>query len=956
MAEDAGSIFSSVRIKLNELNADILACETAFDKLGGNIAAMSSNYSNITGKQYFAALKKIQTEIDNINAATKTGALTEQQAINRLIDLRKKELEILQKRAISEAGSNKETIAAIQNSQKALTALTEKQKLLGGETEKTGIITEKLRGLLTFAGATAAITAIAGAMKQCVEQFSTAQVSAQRLDLALKLNNMEDARKGLYALADGLQNLAGIDGDYVRQLEAELVAQGRSEQQIKDLITAAAGLSSVTGDDLATSLEQLNKMYEGVAPRSSALKAITDNLTEAQLRNGEGVKIVREKYEGYIGQVGTMQTANNKLKESFGDFMESVGSRAEEFQQIIDFYAKGFKNLSKVLDEATKEEKITRLITPMLEERTNLTKLAKDMAKSGITWGDVVESLTKKYEKLQATQKAFGKSADLSPEINQTLSLLSYARDMSAKEAEAAEALQKKAEAAKKTTGQTKELTDAQKEYNAAITTSLQNQKETGDVEAGLKERISLTKKYIRTLIELKAPTDAAKKALAGYEYQLATLSNAKSLEKIRDDIDKLTLSSAALKEKQREQQIEAIENAGKEKDGHEEVIRALREQWAIEDEIQAKQEKSKAIDGLETQIEKIKDLKDKTKDYLETERTRLLMVAEASGATGTQLEYLEDKINKIFDALSDSKGPKTFQENMKSIADVADAVVDYMGDMLSAIDDLIQQSYDAQIEAAESAAEARQEALEEAQDAQREALDAEAEHALELIEYDGLTYEQYLQKRVDDAKAAGDAEALAEAEKDLKKYQAQEEYEKKKADLEKRQAEERARLEKQAAYDAKMLEYEAALAAWKINLAMAIAQAALATVKAVASMPDPVSMTIAGIAIGALGAIQVGVIANNKPAKPTLEAATGGLVPPRYGGTAVTVAENGAGELLLNNSAQGAAMMRDFARAIVAEMGGGGGQTIRVPVYLDQRQIAEAVAESINNGQVAIR
>lgn len=166
MSVDAGSISSSVRIKLDQLNADINACKTAFDQLGGNLAASAANYANITGKQYVSALKKIQSETDNITAAAKAGAISQQQATAKLIQLRQQELTILQKRAISEAGSNKATIAAIKNTEAGLKSLIEKQKLLGDQTESTSMVGQKMESMFSVAGIIGGLTALAAGLKK----------------------------------------------------------------------------------------------------------------------------------------------------------------------------------------------------------------------------------------------------------------------------------------------------------------------------------------------------------------------------------------------------------------------------------------------------------------------------------------------------------------------------------------------------------------------------------------------------------------------------------------------------------------------------------------------------------------------------------------------------------------------------------------------------------------------
>lgn len=70
---------------------------------------------------------------------------------------------------------------------------------------------------------------------------------------------------------------------------------------------------------------------------------------------------------------------------------------------------------------------------------------------------------------------------------------------------------------------------------------------------------------------------------------------------------------------------------------------------------------------------------------------------------------------------------------------------------------------------------------LKEGLSATLKALDVEEKDRLDKIEYDGLTEKQHLEKKLADAKAAGDAEAQAEAQKALDKYNVEADYQAKK-------------------------------------------------------------------------------------------------------------------------------------------------------------------------------
>jgi len=124
MSVDAGSVSASVRIKLSELNSDISACKTAFDNLGKEFTDQATKYSTLAGGRYVNSLKTISKEIGNVEGAAKAGALTEEQAVNRLIQLRQTELKILQDKAVKEGTASSETVSAIKKTETALSLLS----------------------------------------------------------------------------------------------------------------------------------------------------------------------------------------------------------------------------------------------------------------------------------------------------------------------------------------------------------------------------------------------------------------------------------------------------------------------------------------------------------------------------------------------------------------------------------------------------------------------------------------------------------------------------------------------------------------------------------------------------------------------------------------------------------------------------------------------------------------
>jgi hypothetical protein len=201
---------------------------------------------------------------------------------------------------------------------------------LTASTQKTTDAFNGLNKILGAAGIGLSISAAIAFIKQSVIAFADAERAVTTLDMALKMRGMESSGAALKEYATQLQKLGVADDDLVIKLEAELVASGRSEAQIRSLIQASAGLSAVTGDSLDVSLEQLNKTLTGIAPRTAALKAVMGELTEEQLKNGEGIQRVIENYSSFIGKTGETSISLNQLKFAINDLSEAFGKEFAE--------------------------------------------------------------------------------------------------------------------------------------------------------------------------------------------------------------------------------------------------------------------------------------------------------------------------------------------------------------------------------------------------------------------------------------------------------------------------------------------------------------------------------------------------------------------------------------------------------------------------------------------------
>ncbi len=239
----------------------------------------------------------------------------------------------------------------------------------------------------------------------------------------------------------------------------------------------------------------------------------------------------------------------------------------------------------------------------------------------------------------------------------------------------------------------------------------------------------------------------------------------------------------------------------------------------------------------------------EKTEEVTQKEDTQESELAKKKNAYwASYSDYIAQKSKEIAEAeaAANKKREEDYKKTMAAIQAATEIGVKYGLDILKAYSDLVS-----------AAAKQQTDAIDAHLKAQLAAYEAEKQAALEAAGLADKTTLETLQEKVDAAKAAGDAEALAAAEAALKKQQIIEEY----------NAKELAATKK-AEYDKAVIKYKADIAQYGVNIAMAVAQGALAIIQAFAQL-GPIAGAIAAAVVAATTAAQIVVMTNNKPQPP---------------------------------------------------------------------------------------
>lgn len=223
--------------------------------------------------------------------------------------------------------------------------------------KKSKTLNTNLGGMNKTALATAgAVAGVAVAVKKTVDALNDCEAAykiQRNAEIALQQaakNNPYLNNESVYNLrnfASELQNMSNIGDEVSLKVMSQLAATGRNEEQIMQIMKAAADMAAVTGEDIASAATKLNATLNGNAGMLGRQVTAINNLTKEELESGRAIEIVAQQYNGSAAAMAdnTVQLAN-----AWGDFKENIGRNwAEKTSPIKKFFTDTLNDINEAL-------------------------------------------------------------------------------------------------------------------------------------------------------------------------------------------------------------------------------------------------------------------------------------------------------------------------------------------------------------------------------------------------------------------------------------------------------------------------------------------------------------------------------------------------------------------------------------------------------------------------------
>lgn len=230
------------------------------------------------------------------------------------------------------------------------------------------------------AGVAVAVKKTVDALNDCAAAYRVQKNAEEALQIAAKNNPYLDSESvyNLKNFAGELQNLSEIGDEVSIKVMSQLAATGRNEEQIMQIMTAAADMAAVTGQDIASAAQQLNATLNGNAGALGRQIEGINSLTKEELESGKAIEMVAKQYKGAAEATANVEV---QLSNAWGDFKENIG---RGWQNVTAPVKQFFLDVLKDINEATAKTNALRDATGKRNEGTATaadTKILLDDAK-----------------------------------------------------------------------------------------------------------------------------------------------------------------------------------------------------------------------------------------------------------------------------------------------------------------------------------------------------------------------------------------------------------------------------------------------------------------------------------------------------------------------------------------------------------------------------------------------
>jgi hypothetical protein len=201
-----------------------------------------------------------------------------------------------------------------------------------------------------------------------IKSFIDASIEAEKAVIGLQAAIGETGQeasarvKDFSSYAESIQDLTGVSDEAVLGQISFLKQLNATDEQAKEIVSTATNLSAALGTDLNGAVNQLAQTFSGTVSKSIVkLLPELNNLTKEQLRNGEAVRLLGERYPETAKQIsGSLFVQFKVLAETTGNLAEEIGNLITQNSVFKDGLTLVIQSMRALIDLVKGENPLKR--------------------------------------------------------------------------------------------------------------------------------------------------------------------------------------------------------------------------------------------------------------------------------------------------------------------------------------------------------------------------------------------------------------------------------------------------------------------------------------------------------------------------------------------------------------------------------------------------------------------
>jgi len=244
-----------------------------------------------------------------------------------------------------------------------------------------------IKGAIAGVAGFLAFRELAGAIDTVTKAASIQEDAINSLNTALKTSGdfSEEASLDIQRFASSLQQTSTVGDEVILNQVAIAKSFGATNEQAKDLVSAAVELSAATGKSLDSAVAQLGKTFSGLGGELSESLPAIRNLSKEALQAGGAIDLVLSRFGGSaLAQTQTFSGSITQLQNTFVDLQEVIGSFITQNPAVvsaINTLNALFNELGKAIDgnEGVGQELLGGFIEGMLNGIPKVINIVADL-------------------------------------------------------------------------------------------------------------------------------------------------------------------------------------------------------------------------------------------------------------------------------------------------------------------------------------------------------------------------------------------------------------------------------------------------------------------------------------------------------------------------------------------------------------------------------------------------